>query len=55
MFAALKRTSKEAIIYGVGQGLTGAAAFLLVPLYTRYLPQSDFGRLGLLASVNARL
>ena len=53
MFAALKRTGKDVIIYGVGQGLTSAAAFLLVPLYTRHFPQSDFGKLGLLASVNA--
>jgi len=53
VFAALKRTGKDAIIYGVGQGLTSAAAFLLVPLYTRHLSQSDFGKLGLLATVNA--
>jgi O-antigen/teichoic acid export membrane protein len=55
MYSAFKRTGKEAAIYGIGQGLTKVVAFLLVPLYTRYLTQSDFGKLGLLASINAIL
>ncbi len=53
MFSALKQTGKDAAIYGVGQGVVKVAAFLLVPLYTRYLPQQDFGKLGLLTVVNS--
>ena len=52
MLKALKRTGSNAIVYGVGQGLSSAAAFLLLPLYTRYLPQSDLGKLGLLSTIN---
>jgi len=48
---AFKRAGRDAVIYGIGQGLSGAAAFLLVPLYTRYFTQSDFGKLGLLLAV----
>lgn len=55
MYSAFKRTGKDAAIYGIGQGLTKVVAFLLVPLYTRYLTQSDFGKLGLLATINAIL
>lgn len=53
MFSAIKRTGKEAIVYGIGLGIVKVAAFLLVPLYTRYLPQEDFGKLGLLTVINA--
>lgn len=53
MFSAIKRTGKDAIIYGFGLGVVKIAAFLLVPLYTRYLPQEDFGKLALLTVVNA--
>jgi O-antigen/teichoic acid export membrane protein len=53
MLSAIKRTSKDALIYGIGQGISGAAVFFLVPLYTRRLPQSDIGKLGLLSTINS--
>jgi O-antigen/teichoic acid export membrane protein len=53
VFGAVRRAGKESLIYGIGQGLHGAVAFLLVPLYTRSLTQSDFGKFGLLAPIGA--
>lgn len=48
MFGSIKQAGREGLIYTVTYGLQGAIAFLLVPLYTRALSQSDFGKLGLL-------
>jgi len=53
VFREIKRAGKEGFIYGIGQGLHSAVAFLLVPLYTRFLTQSDFGKLGLLLTIGA--
>lgn len=43
-----KRMGKNTIIYGVGNILSRAAAFLLIPLYTRALSVSDYGLLATL-------
>jgi len=53
VFGAIKRAGKEGLIYGIGQGLQGAVAFLLVPIYIRSLTQSEFGKLGLIVPVGA--
>jgi len=42
---------KESVIYGVGEVFTKALAFLLIPLYTRYLTKSDFGIYNLVITI----
>lgn len=48
MFFAIKRLVKHTGIYALGVGLNAALAFLLIPVYTRFLSQSNFGRLEIL-------
>lgn len=44
----IKRLGKDSIIYGVGDALKRMVVFLLLPVYTRYLTPTDYGRLELL-------
>jgi O-antigen/teichoic acid export membrane protein len=46
--AELKFLLKHSAIYGVGNALSQAVAFVLLPLYTRYLTPSDYGVLELI-------
>lgn len=45
MIKDFKRLSKHSVIYAVGTILNRAAAFLLIPLYTRILSPGDYGTL----------
>lgn len=42
---------RQALVYASGQMLSRGAAFLLIPLYTRYLTQEEYGILGVAAAV----
>src|SRR5262249_10593018 len=44
----LKFLLKHSSIYGIGTVLSRAVAFLLLPLYTRYLTPTDYGVLELI-------
>jgi len=48
MLPLLKSTVKSSLIYSLGNISTKIAGFILIPLYTKYLPLSDYGVLGLL-------
>jgi O-antigen/teichoic acid export membrane protein len=48
MLPLLKSTFKNSIVYSLGNLSTKIAGFLLIPLYTKFLPLSDYGVLGLL-------
>jgi O-antigen/teichoic acid export membrane protein len=48
MLPLLKSTVKNSFIYSLGNLSTKIAGFILIPLYTKYLPLSDYGVLGLL-------
>ena len=41
--------------YGLGDLLTKAIAFLLIPVYTRYLSTGDYGILGIASTITAVL
>ncbi len=43
MLASLKRLTKHSAVYGLGHIITRVVNFLLLPLYTNYLPIGDFG------------
>jgi len=43
----VKRLVKHSTIYGIGNILTKVGAFLMVPIYTRYLTTSEYGSLEL--------
>ncbi|MBN2463124.1 MAG: oligosaccharide flippase family protein [Dehalococcoidia bacterium] len=43
MFDQLKRILKDSFIYGAGSLVHYSIAFLLIPVYTRYLTPSDYG------------
>lgn len=45
--ADLKRIASSSGLYAVGEVLNRGLAFLLLPIYTRYLPQSEYGALDL--------
>lgn len=46
--SAFRETIKHGLTYGIGQILSRAIGFLLIPLYTNYLSPSEFGVLSLL-------
>lgn len=50
MLSELKKLSKHAVIYGVGNTATKAVSFLLLPIYTRYLSTEDYGILAILTT-----
>ncbi|MBN1348404.1 oligosaccharide flippase family protein [candidate division KSB1 bacterium] len=46
-----KRLSKHTIIYGLGDVIIKAIAFILIPLYTEHLTPADYGELSLLQAI----
>ena len=40
----LKRLGKHSVIYGLGGLVSRVLAVLLLPLYTRYLTPTDYGK-----------
>lgn len=48
MLETLKTLSKHSLIYGLGGGLNKLLAFLLLPIFTRYLTPADYGLFSLL-------
>jgi O-antigen/teichoic acid export membrane protein len=48
MFSEIRSLSKHFVIYGLGNVLSKAITFALIPLYTRYLQPSDYGTLELI-------
>ena len=47
----IKLLGSDTIVYGVGHVLTKLIAFLLIPIYTRYLDLSDVGYYALLETM----
>ena len=45
---SLKRLAKHSVIYGIGHIVTRSIGFLLLPLYTNYLPTQEYGRAALI-------
>ena len=45
MFDQIKRLLKHSFIYALGSAIQSLVGFLLIPLYTRFLNPSDYGRL----------
>ncbi|MGH7456806.1 MAG: oligosaccharide flippase family protein, partial [bacterium] len=43
MFASIKRLTSHSAVYGISTILGRAISFLLLPLYTHYLPKADYG------------
>ncbi len=48
MFSELKKLVKHSGIYAIGAIVQASLSFLLIPFYTRYLSQADYGRLEIL-------
>ncbi len=55
MFSQLQSLVVQSATYGLGDLLTKAIAFLLIPVYTRYLSPADYGILGVASSLTAVL
>lgn len=55
MIEQFKRLSKQTIIYGLGDVVIKAIAFLLIPLYTHRLSTSEYGELSLLQAIEVAL
>lgn len=53
MIKQLKTISKETIIYGIGNTAGSIVAFLLLPLYTKYLTPEDYGYLAIFSVFQA--
>lgn len=51
MLELLKRLTRNTVIYGLGNILQRGAAFLLVPLYTRFLSPADYGIVAIVNSI----
>src|SRR6476660_8229863 len=51
----LKRLGKHSVIYGLGGLVSRILAVLLLPLYTRYLTPSDYGKVETLVAATAVL
>jgi O-antigen/teichoic acid export membrane protein len=49
----LKRLGRHSVIYGLGGLVSRILAVLLLPLYTRYLPTSSYGRVETLTAASA--
>ena len=47
----IKSLGSDTLIYGVGHVLTKIIAFLLIPIYTRFLSMSDVGYYALLETI----
>jgi O-antigen/teichoic acid export membrane protein len=48
LFGSLKRLAKHSVVYGIGHIVTRSLGFLLLPLYTNYLPTEEYGRAALI-------
>src|SRR4030042_6496213 len=48
MFSDLKKLVQHSGIYAIGAIAQAGLSFLLVPFYTRFLSQADYGRLEIL-------
>ncbi|MEE9163053.1 MAG: oligosaccharide flippase family protein [Candidatus Neomarinimicrobiota bacterium] len=48
MLQTLKTLSRHSLIYGLGGGLNKLLAFILLPIFTRYLTPADYGLFSLL-------
>ncbi|MFQ6060701.1 MAG: oligosaccharide flippase family protein [Thermoplasmata archaeon] len=48
MLLEIRKATRHTAIYSVGTALRRLAAFLLIPLYTRYLSPSEYGTLALI-------
>lgn len=46
----MRRLASDTLIYGLGSVANQAVAFLLLPLYTRYLTPADYGTLALIGA-----
>lgn len=55
MSVLLKRLGQGSLRYGAGDVLQRGVAFLLVPVYTRYLPPSDYGIIAVVAAAGGLL
>lgn len=55
MLHQLKTLIAQSMTYGLGDLLTKAIAFLLIPVYTRYLSAGDYGILGVASAITAVL
>jgi O-antigen/teichoic acid export membrane protein len=55
MIKQFKRLSKQTLIYGFGDVIIKAIAFLLLPLYTRHLEPGEFGELALVQAIEVAL
>jgi O-antigen/teichoic acid export membrane protein len=53
MFSDIKRLLRHSGIYLIGNILNRVGAFVLLPLYTRYLPVADYGALEILYATTA--
>src|SRR5262245_37416915 len=53
MASDLSRFAKHSGIYAVGNALNRLGAFVLLPLYTRYLTPSEYGTLELFYALSA--
>ena len=47
----MSRLIKNTIIYTIGNSLPMAVTFFLLPLYTKYLPQREYGILGYMEAI----
>jgi len=47
----LRHLAKHSVVYGIGEILSRVLGFLLVPLYTRFIPPEGYGALALLEMV----
>jgi O-antigen/teichoic acid export membrane protein len=52
MLSDLKKIFSQSIIYGLGTMAPKLAGLILIPLYTKHFPLSDFGVIGLLDSTS---
>jgi O-antigen/teichoic acid export membrane protein len=55
MIYELKKLGKHSLIYGLGNTVSKAIAFILIPLYTAYLTPGDYGVLQLCRLLNSVL
>ncbi len=55
LFRQLKSLIAQSATYGLGDLLTKAVAFLLIPVYTRYLSPADYGIVGVASSLTTVL
>ena len=46
----MRRLASDTVVYGLGSVASQAVAFLLLPLYTRYLTPADYGTLALVGA-----